>query len=208
VSIQLPTQRTRIITLACFLALVLLAGLPSRTFAAPVQAEHTQPAAAEGEAHDSLTPTITKVANFAVVLGVLIYFLRSPLATHLATRGQQIRKDLVDAAALRKEGQDRLAAVRAQLAVLPAELEDMKRRGQEELAAERVRMAEMTALQRQQLLDRARRDVDLQFRLARRALLDHAAELSMSLARTRVEREITPADQDRLVDQYAAEVRS
>jgi F0F1-type ATP synthase membrane subunit b/b' len=190
--------------------LVLLVGVPARAFAAraatAIQTESAAPAAEES--HDSLTPTITKIANFVVLFGVLAYVLRSPIATHLTTRSQQIRKDLVDAAGLRKEGEDRLAAVRRQLAALPAELEELRRRGQDELAAERVRMADTTAHQRQQLLDRAHRDIDLQFRLARRALLDHAADLSMTLARTRVEREITSTDQERLVDQYAAEVRS
>ena len=153
-------------------------------------------------------PTIAKVANFALLVGALVYYLRSSVATYLQTRSQQIRKDLVDAAALRKEGLERLAAVREQLAALPAELDELTRRGQEELSAERVRMAEATAVQRQHLLDRARRDVDVQFRLARRALVDHAAQLAMTLARARVEREITPADQERLVDQYAAGVGS
>ena len=83
----------------------------------------------------------------------------------------------------------------------------MKRRGQEELAAERVRMKDATAREREKLLERTRREIDLQFRLARRELLEHTADLSMSLARQRVEQTITPDDHRRLIEQYAAEVR-
>ncbi len=69
-------------------------------------------------------------------------------------------------------------------------------------------MKEVTARERDRLLERTRRDIDLQFRLARRALLEHTAELSISLARRRVERRITSDDHRRLIDQYAAEVHA
>jgi F-type H+-transporting ATPase subunit b len=166
-------------------------------------------AAADAEdGHSSWMPTIAKMFNFAVLLGILVYFLRAPIAGYLRGRGESIRKDLVESAALRSSAEAQLTSMRTQLAKLPAELEELTRRGQEELAAERVRMKEATARERERLLERTRRDIDLQFRLARRALLEHTAELSMSLARTRVEQTITPDDHRRLIDQYAAEVRA
>jgi F-type H+-transporting ATPase subunit b len=153
-------------------------------------------------------PTIAKVVNFATLVGLLVYFLRSPLVTYLRTRGETIRKDLVDAADLRASAERQLSEVRARLAALPAELEALTRRGQDELGAERVRMTDATAREREKLVERTRRDIDVQFRLARRALVTHTAELAMTLARARVEASVTGDDQTRLIDRYAAEVRA
>lgn len=164
-------------------------------------------AAAAEEGHDGWMPTIAKLFNFAVLAGILVYFLRAPIAGYLRTRGDTIRKDLVESAALRSAAETQLTSMRAQLAKLPAELEALKNRGREELAAERVRMKDATAREREKLLERTRREIDLQFRVARRELLEHTADLSMSLARTRVEQTITPDDHRRLIAQYAAEVR-
>jgi F-type H+-transporting ATPase subunit b len=164
-------------------------------------------AAAAEEGHDSWMPTIAKIFNFAVLIGILVYFLKAPIAGYLRSRGETIRKDLVESAALRSSAETQLSSMRAQLAKLPAELEELKNRGREELAAERVRMKDATAREREKLLERTRREIDLQFRLARRELLEHTADLSMSLARQRVEQVITPDDHRRLIEQYAAEVR-
>src|SRR5262245_7562786 len=153
---------------------------------------------AEGGEH-GWAGTIAKAVNFAILVAVLAYYLRSPIATHLRTRSETIRKDLVDAANLRKEAERQLSDVRSQLAALPAELAVLRKRGEEELAGERGRMQAATARVREQLLERTRRDIDLQFRQARRALVEHTADLAVGLARKRIETEITPDDQKRLV---------
>ena len=162
---------------------------------------------AEGGEH-GWAGTIAKAVNFALLVGALVYFLRSPIATHLRTRSETIRKDLVDAANLRTEAERQLSDVRSQLAALPAELSLLRQRGEEELAGERARMQAATARVREQLLERTRRDIDFQFRQARRALVEHTADLAVGLARKRIERDITPEDQARLVDRYAAGVTS
>ena len=92
--------------------------------------------------------------------------------------------------------------------MLPGELADMKRRGEEELAAEKVRLAEATAHERQRLIDQTHREIELQSRLARRDLVQHSVDVSMSIARTRIEKAITPDDQARLIDRYASGVRA
>jgi F0F1-type ATP synthase membrane subunit b/b' len=84
----------------------------------------------------------------------------------------------------------------------------MKRRGEEELADEKVRLAEATAHERQRLIDQTHREIELQSRLARRDLVSHSVELSISLARTRIQKDITADDQARLIDRYASGVRA
>lgn len=178
----------------------------SAALAAAPQAGEAE-AAQEGEAGEGWGATIWKIINFAILAGALWYFLRTPVSSYLRSRDETIRRDLVEAASLRTAAEEQLAEVRARLAALPAELETLRQRGQEELAAERVRMQEASAHARDALLERTRREIDLQFRLARRDLVAHTTDLAMRLARARLERTITADDQARLVDRYAAEVR-
>ncbi len=167
-------------------------------------------AAAHGdESHDAgWMPTVARVFNFLLLIGVLVYFLRTPLVQYLATRHTTIRRELVDAASLKATAQQQLESVRARLALLPGELKALEARGAEELAQERVRMKAATAEERDKLIERTRREIDLQFRVARRALVERTADLAIGLARTRIEQTITPADQARLVERYATEVRA
>lgn len=186
---------THRIRLLCALALTLLAVTP--VFAA-------EGAAAE----PGWAPSIAKFINFGLLAAVIIYFGRGAIGDYLRTRSATIRKDLVDSKALRAHAEQQLAGVRQRLALLPGELEEMKRRGTEELAAEKVRLAEATAHERQRVLDQTRREIELQSRLARRDLVQHSVELSIALARTRIETGMTPEDQARLIDRYTAGVRA
>ena len=42
---------------------------------------------------------------------------------------------------------------------------------------------------------------------AKKEILEHAADLSVQLATERIKKEVTPADQDRLVDRYLDQVK-
>jgi F0F1-type ATP synthase membrane subunit b/b' len=66
----------------------------------------------------------------------------------------------------------------------------------------------VTAREREKLLENTRREIELLARVARRDLVEHAADLAMTLAQARIAHEMTPDDQARLVDRYTAEVRS
>lgn len=164
-------------------------------------------AAAEGGEGGGLMETIAKLANFAILAGVLVYFLKSPIAAYLASRSTQIRQDLVTAADMRNAASTQLAEIEQKLKALPAELEALKARGAEDLKAERERIAHAAAAERDRLLDHTRREIESRLRIARRDLAAYAAELATQVARTRIERTITPEDHLRLVDRYAAQLK-
>jgi F0F1-type ATP synthase membrane subunit b/b' len=169
-------------------------------FAAPLLAAEEEPGAA-----DSWMPALAKLVNFAVLAGGIYYFFGGWIRDYLRTRSETIRKDLVDAKTLRSEAEQQLAGVRSRLAALPAELSEMKKRGEEELAAEKVRLAEATAGERTRVQEQTRREIEMTSRLARRELMMHSANLSMTLAKQRIERDITPEDQARLVEDFKIE---
>lgn len=165
-------------------------------------------AAEEAEHHEaSLMDFFWPVVNFAILCWVLYYFLKAPLSTYLKDRGTSIRRDLVDAAAIKNTATAQLEEIDRKLKALPGEIDSLRTRGQEEIAAEERRIAEQAAAERDRLLDQARRDIDVQVRLAKRALTEHAANLAVKLATDRIASGMTPADQDRLVDRYLEQVK-
>lgn len=162
----------------------------------------------EGEHGESILVTLARLANFAILIGVIYWMARKPLADHLASRGAQIRKDLVDAAQTRTTATARLADIEAKLSALPAELENLRKRGAEELEAERARMRAAAEAERDRLVDQARREIAAQTRTARGELRAHAASLAVDVAEARLRESLTAAEQAALVDQYAAQMRN
>jgi len=204
----------RTLVLAVFVAAASLAWRPvisaaDLSWQQPEQA-HTEKAAEgeHGEAeHEGWLPTIAKIVNFGILAGILAYYLKTPIQTHLASRATQIRQDLVSARDLRQTAEAQLADIDAKLKTLPGELEALRVQGEQDVRDERVRIGEAAAIERQRLLDQTRRDIDMRLRIARRQLLELAAQLSVDVAKTRIAATITPEDQLRLVDRYATQLR-
>jgi F-type H+-transporting ATPase subunit b len=177
----------------------------------PAQVAHPPEDHAEEEEHaeeGGILQTLAKLFNFAVLVGILVYFLRRPIANYLVDRSQQIRHALVEAKTLRDRASADLAKIETRLGELPGELEALKARGANEVKAEQARIKTLAAAERERVLSQTRREIDQQYRLARRALLQETAEQAAAVARTRIERDITPADQTRLIDRYLQQVRA
>lgn len=168
--------------------------------------QHEAGAAAEAPHEQTLLQTVAKLANFAILAGVLVYFLRTPIAAYLSARGTTIRSELVAASDLRAMATAQLAEIERKLQTLPAELEALKKQGAEDVVAEQARIAQAAAVERERLIQQTRREVDTRLRVARRELTEHAAQLAVQVAEARIKRTITPEDQLRLVERYTTQL--
>jgi F0F1-type ATP synthase membrane subunit b/b' len=212
----------KLVRTAVFIALFLAAppvslaqeqGAPARP--AQPEAHRDAPAAADqgpdaehaDEEHGMLASLLWPTANFAILVGGLWWFFRQPVAAYLGDRHQSIRKDLVEAANVKAAAAAQLSEIDRKLAALPGEIEALKRRGAEEIASEEQRISAMAAAERDRLLEQTRREIELQVRLAKRALVEHSADLSVKLAGERIKSTMTPADQDRIVERYLDQVK-
>ena len=186
---------------------------PSQAPVASAEQAHESAAehAAEGGHDESIGAMVRKmgwpVANFIIFIGVIYYFANKPLAEYLASRKATIRKDLDDAAALNATATAQLATIEQKLKALPGELDALRVRGAEDIKAEEARIAAAAAADRERLLEQTRREIELQVRLAKKEILEHAADLSVQLATERIKKEVTSDDQSRLVDRYLDQVK-
>jgi F-type H+-transporting ATPase subunit b len=218
-------KKARVLFAALFLAAVAVGapgasvadsiGLTSPVLAAQSDAPKAQEAAAgkeaSGEEHETgsgWASTIAKMVNFAILLGVLVYFLRTPLMGYLDGRIGKVREDLVAAAQTRETAARQLAEIDAKLKALPLEIETLKQRGAEDIVAERSRIEQAAETERQRLLEQTRREIDTRLRVARRELVELTADLAVGVARDRITTTITPADQARLIERYAMQLKA
>lgn len=173
----------------------------------PGAASETAGQDAHEEEQGGLLQIVAKLFNFGILAGVLVYFLRGPVGEYLGSRSSQIRHDLVTAAEVRRTATAQLEEIERRLASLPGELDALKVRGAEDTKAEEARIAQAAAAERERLLQQTRREIDTRLRIARRELMEHAAQLAVAVAEQRISRTITPDDQLRLVDRYAAQLK-
>lgn len=222
-----PIAQTASRTIAVLIAVMLVAGIvglaagsprgSAAAIGAPAMASNGQEHGAEPLAPENasevsqqsvhgepLWVVLARLLNFAILVGVLVYFLRAPIARYLARRSTEVRSDLVKAAETRAAAAAQLAAIEQKMQALPAEIEALRRRGAEEIAAEEARIREVAAAERARLLEQARREIDLQLRAAERDLIRRAAELTVGLASDRIRKTMTDEDRVRLVEQYLA----
>ncbi len=165
--------------------------------------EHTEDQEHGGMFAGLLWPTV----NFAILVGGLWWFLKDPLSGYLRDRHSSIRKDLVEAAAVKSAAAAQLAEIDRKIQALPGEIAALRKRGAEEIAAEEQRISTMAATERERLLEQTRREIDVHLRLAKRELVEHTANLAVQLAGDRLQQHITPDDQNRLVDRYLDQVK-
>jgi F-type H+-transporting ATPase subunit b len=180
------------------------AAAPAAAGAQPV--EHANAEAAHGSEHP-IRDMVAKLLNFAILVGILVYFLKTPIASYLSGRSAQIRQDLITAAEMRRIATAQLQEIQARLSELPAELAALKSRGEEDVRSEKIRIAETAKTERERLLEQTRREIAMRLRIARRELTEHAAQLAVQVAHDRIQRTITPEDQLRLVDRYTTQLR-
>ncbi len=173
----------------------------------PLRAENASEVSRQSVHGEPFWVVLARLVNFAILVGVLVYFLRAPIAGYLGRRSTEIRGDLVKASETRDTASAQLAAIERKMKALPAEIEALKARGVAEIAVEEGRIREAAAAERERLLAQARREIDLQVRLAERDLVRQAAELTIGLASDRIKRTITDEDRARLVERYLGQLQ-
>lgn len=165
--------------------------------------------AAGVDQHDSgviLKDFIWRCVNFAVMVGLLAYFVSKPIRNGLQNRRAEIEKTLADAAAARDAAEARARDYQDKLAKAAGEIESIyaaiRREG--ELERDRILTSarEMSAKIEQEADAKAASAVAR----ARTELRAEAARLAVELAEELLAKSVTAADQKRLVDEYMQKV--
>ncbi len=150
--------------------------------------------------------TIGRFFNLALVIGVLVWVARRPLASFYASRSATIREQLAEAQKAREEAEAKLAEVESRMRNLDAELRALKETAEKEGQEEFARLEAAAERDAQKVIDRARQEIEGMTRAAEIELRAHAAELAVRLAEERIREEIGPEDRARLFSRFVTRI--
>jgi F-type H+-transporting ATPase subunit b len=148
-----------------------------------------------------------KWANFAILAGILGYFIGKNAGPFFAARSSQIQKDMVDAAAMRKDAEARAAEVDRRLATLSVEIAALREEAQKEMRAEAERLAHLTAAEIAKIHAHGEQEIVSAGRAARMELKRYYAELAVGLAKQKIRARMTPQTQDSLVRGFVRDLK-
>lgn len=160
-------------------------------------------AAGEGGAHQGggvpWGEVLKQAINFAILAGVLVYFLRKPLSSFLAERSELLRKAIDDAAKARAEAAEKLSAFERRTANLADEISRMNAKMDTEAGVEARRLQETAAVEISRIRTQAEFAGEQEVKKAREELRREASLLATRAAEELVRKTLSPDDQERLV---------
>lgn len=169
-------------TTACLLALPALAS-----------------AAAGGSGRDPWTDLGLKFVNFAILVGMLFYFLRKPVRQALADRHENVRKALEDARKAKEEAEAKVLEYRQRVANLEREISDIR----DQVRAEAERQKDQIMAEAQNAADSIRRQAEAagtnEVKRAQDILRGEVVDLAMQLAQEILAKGYSAQDQKKAV---------
>jgi len=142
---------------------------------------------------------VKQAVNFGILVGVLVYFLRKPVASFLKERSELMRKSIDDAANARAEAARKLEAVDARMAKLSEEVAAMNAKMDAEAAVEAQALRDTVTAEIARIKKQAEFTGEQEVKKARAELQQEAALLSAKAAEELVRKSLSPEDQERLV---------
>ena len=160
------------------------------------------PASAAEEGGGLLYPAI----NFVLLLAVLFYFARKPIQAYFGDRRAAIRKELDDAAAMKRRAEEHFAQWNRRIVDLDRELAEIRAGAQERAEAERASLLADARAAADRIRADATTAVDHELRRARAGLREEASQLAIELAAGILREKVTAQDRDRLIDEFIERV--
>jgi len=147
-----------------------------------------------------------RLLNLLLVVALLVWVARKPLANFFASRSQAIRDQLAEAQKARLDAERRVAEINAHMSSLEDELAEIKATAERDAREEYQRLLADAERDAQKIVERARREIDGMTRAAQLELKEHTAALSVELAKEKIRNELTDDDRKRLFSRFVAKL--
>lgn len=147
-----------------------------------------------------------RILNFAIVVAILVYFLRKPLKKGLAGRKEEIEKTLAAAKKAQQEAEAKFAEYDRKLTQAAEEIEaltdSIRREGELEKQKIIANAEEMAG----KIEADAGKAADFEIEKAKTALRREAVQLAVEIAEDVLKTNFTKDDDTRLIDEYMQKV--
>jgi len=164
---------------------------------------------AEEGAHEAITfmgDWLPRLVNFAVIAGVVVYFMRKPARDFFKNRSAEIAKALQDSKEARERAVVALAEMESKIKDLEAETARMVADAQSRSEKDKLALIEEGRKVAQDVQVQVKQGIDIELQKAKTTLAAEAALLSLDLAEGMVKEKIGSQDQERIVKEYITKV--
>ncbi len=187
----------KIITIAACMAGVLL-------FAVIAAAEEAAEGA--GEAMTFMGDWLPRLVNFAIIAGVVVYFMRKPARDFFRNRTAEIAKALQESKEARERAVAALTEMERKIKDLEAETARMVAEAQTRSEKDKHALIEEGRKVAQEVQAQVKQGIDIEVQKAKTTLAAEAALLSLDLAEGMIKQKIGVKDHERMVKEYISNV--
>jgi F-type H+-transporting ATPase subunit b len=149
-----------------------------------------------------------QIANLTLFCGLLVYFLARPLAQAFRKRQEEVEERRRKAEQLRADAALLAADIHERLSKLDRELAQVRARGIAEGESERAALLDRAEREGERVRREAAEEIERRLASAKDDLKKTASDLVASAARELVAREITDDDRRRLLEQSVARLEA
>ncbi len=142
------------------------------------------------------------IINFLVLVGLLVFFVRKPLARFLQRRHETFKSEMDEALALKAAAQAKLDEYSAKLAGVDQEIADIRRTIREQAERERERILAEAQVEAARIEREARLRADQEARKLRATLESRLLDRAVAVATDALRQQATPAQHQKFVDDY------
>jgi F-type H+-transporting ATPase subunit b len=155
-----------------------------------------------GSASQQSAENLFKWINFALVAGVIVWLCVKKGPAFFGRRADVISSDIQKSTEAKKKAELQLQDVETKLRNLEKEVTAMRAAAQRESAAEADRIRNLTVTDEQKITEAGEAEVDAAERAARLELKALAANLAVSGAESLLVKQLTPAAQEALINNF------
>lgn len=151
---------------------------------------------------------IWKILNFAILVGLLVWFAKKPLQEFLKKRTEAIEKTLTEAREAKALAEKALAEVEERLRLKDKEVQEILSRSRASGEREQGLLAEQGEQMKVKILEQAKNNIEYELRLAKESIKAEAVEIAMELAEKRLKEKLTKEEQIKLIEESLARMET
>ncbi len=148
------------------------------------------------------------VIDFIIYVGLLVFFLRKPLAAFVTERRARIMHDIEEARKLREEAEAKLNDYQNRLDNLEAEIKGILDEARKAGEDQRKRILIDAAKSAERMREDARARLEQETRKLQQELRIKTVELAVQVAETAIVKDISNTHRKRFVDEYITDLES
>lgn len=155
-----------------------------------------------GEAHFTWKDWLWPVVNFTILVVILFFAGRKPMAAYFKGRTEMIEKSLKEATEAKELAQKTLDEVRARLNNTDQEIEQILEAARKSGEKEKEAIIAEGERLKEKIVEQAKANIDFELQKAKETIKSDAALLALELAEKEIREKLGQKEHESLIDDY------